>query len=336
MAPNVGEYDRGEPHLFRLIESGGPGSGGGITSLTEYSDFNNVCSTFVVGYRSAGGPQLVPKWGTLSGECHDKAAPIVFSVTHENDRNNHNGSANFNPNIVAYMSDLNVANDLGRWVNAYFHLDASRPVLLMSLDTINYGQTNVTGWPLRFGHLFVGANDRSVIAKAEGDVVIEFEIRILKDIVQSDLYPSGYSGHRVLVGAQLLWDEESPRTNKAHYVEIDLAQSEGYAASYREPRRALCRDTVYDRCFYSENGRYAEGREVSFQVFLKNPAIPINVRGWTRVHLPLSRIYRTLSWVSPPKLWSDAKLGGVYIGVESAGAALEEIEIRNYRVYATR
>ena len=92
----------------------------GGPTITAYPDFKNVCSAFVVGYRRVSGPQLFPKWGNFAGECRDKAIPFVFSLTHENDKNNHKGSANFDPNIVAYMGDLNVATDLGRWVEAAF------------------------------------------------------------------------------------------------------------------------------------------------------------------------------------------------------------------------
>ena len=306
----------------------------GGPTITAYPDFKNVCSAFVVGYRTVSGPQLFPKWGNFAGECRDKAIPFVFSLTHENDKNNHKGSANFDPNIVAYMGDLNVATDLGRWVEAAFRTDGAGTVLKLALDTVNYRQTNVTGWPLQFGHLFLGANDRSVRGTLDSEIAVDADIRVDKDVVRPDLYPNGYSGHRVMLGAQLLWDEASPRTNKVHYVEIDLIQSEGYAASYGEPRHRLCNDAIYDRCFYSDNGQYAEGREVNYQAYLKKSPIPINTSQWTHVHIPLSKIYKELGWVSPPKSWSEAQLGGLYIGLESEGATQAVVELRNYRAYA--
>lgn len=305
----------------------------GGPTITTYPDFKNVCSAFVVGYRTVSGPQLFPRLGNFAGECRDNATPFVFSLTHENDKNNHKGSANFDSNIVAYMGDLNVATDLGRWVGAAFRTDAAGTALKLALDTVNYRQTNVTGWPLQFGHLFLGANDSSVKGALDSEIAVDADIRIDKDVVRPDLYPNGYSGHRVMLGVRLLWDEASPRTNNVHYLEIDLIQSDGYAASYGEPRHRLCNDAIYHRCFYSDNGQYPEGREVSYQGYLNNSPIPTNTSHWTHVHIPLSKIYKKLAWVSPPKSWSDAKLGGLYIGLESEGATQAVIELQNYRVY---
>lgn len=302
--------------------------------MTAYPDFKNVCSAFVVGYRNVDGPQLFPKLGNFAGACRGNSQPIVFSVTQENSKNNHAGSANFDPNIVSYMGDLNVAKDVGRWIGAAFQPDGDSAVLALSLDTINYRQTNVTGWPLQFGHLFLGANDRSVKGALDGEITIDADLRINKDLVRPALYQDGYSGHRVLIGARIDWSEESPRTNKVHYLEVDLAQSAGYAASYGDPRRPLCRDASYDRCFYSDDGRHAEGREVDYAASLNIDAIPVNSSQWTHVHIPLSQIYRKLGWVSPPKSWHAARLGGLYIGLELEGAAQEAIELRNYKVYS--
>ncbi len=316
------------------MQAGASRSEPGGTPITVYPDFQNVCSAFVVGYRNVDGPKLFPKLGDFAGDCRDGTPPIVFSVTHENDKNNHLGSANFDPNIVSYMADMNVATDVGRWIGAAFHRDASGTVLALSLDTINYRQTDVTGWPLQFGHLFLGANDRSVKGTLEAEITIDADLRISKELVRPALYPGGYSGHRVLIGALMNWSEESSRTNKMHFLEVDLAQSEGYAASYREPRHPLCQDARYDRCFYSEDGRRAEGRVVDYATFLNTQPIPVNAGGWTHLHIPLSQIYRKLGWVSPPKSWSVATLGGLYIGLESEGAAQETLELRNFRVYA--
>lgn len=306
----------------------------GETPMTAYPNFKNVCSAFVVGYRNVGGPQLFPKLGNFAGACREDSQPIVFSVTQENGGNNHAGSANFDPNIVAYMGDVNVAKDLDRWIGAAFRQDAGGEVLALSLDTINYRQINVTGWPLQFGHLFLGANDRSVKGTLDAEIAVDADLRIIKELVRPDLYPGTYSGHRVLIGVRMDWTEESPRTNKVHYLEVDLAQSAGYAASYGDPRRPLCRDARYDRCFYSDDGRHAEGREIDYATFLNNETVPVNANRWIHVHIPLSQIYRKVGWVSPPKSWRAAALGGLYIGLESEGAAQEAIEVRNYRIYS--
>ena len=302
--------------------------------ITAYPNFGNICSAFVIGFRNVVGPQLYPKWGHFNRNCHINATtPIVFGVTHENEKNNHNGSANYNPNIVAYMGDFNFTTDFGRWLNSTFYPTANGSVLTMSLDAVNYQQINVTGWPLQFGHLFFGANDLSVSSTLDKSIFIEFDIRVLQDVVRPALYPAGYSGHRLMVGTKATWDETSPRTNKSHFLEIDLLQTDGYSASYSEPDRPLCKDNVYDRCFYSANGQYAEGREISYQAFVKNPPIPTNTKQWVRVHIPISAIFKKLGWVSPPKSWSSARISGLYIGIESEGATQTAIEIRNYQVY---
>lgn len=302
--------------------------------ITAYPKFDGVCSAFVVGYRNTGGPQLFPKWGNLSGNCKNNTAPILFGVTHENDKNNHIGSANYDPNIVAYMGDLNIATDLGRWINAMFSPAGHNSVLTMSLDTINFQQKNVTGWPLRFGHLFFGANDLSVKSPMNKAISTDFDIRVVTDLVRPDLFPNGYSGHRIMIGAKVEWDEAGPRSNKIHYLEIDLIQTDGYTKSYRDPDRPLCKDISYDRCFYSDNGQYAEGREISYRTTLKNRPIPVNSDQWVHIHIPLSEVCEKLGWVSPPASWNSAKLTGLYIGIESEGAAQARIEVSNYQTYA--
>ena len=301
------------------------------TQITAYPDFKNVCSAFVVGFRSVG-PKLFPQRGHFTGNCQNNSTPILFSVTHENDKNNHNGAANYDPNIVSYMGDLNVDTDLGRWINASFTPSADGSILAMSLDTVNYHQTNVTGWPLQFGHLFFGANDLSINATLDKPIAIDFDLRVPKEIVRPELYANGYSGHRIMVGLQMAWDEASPRTNKTHYLEVDLIQTKGYTASYHDPDLPLCKDAIYDRCFYSDNGRYAEGREISYAAFLKNQPVPVNTDRWVHIHIPLSEIAERLHWVLPPVSWSAAKLGGLYIGIESEGATQAAMDIRNYRV----
>jgi hypothetical protein len=50
------------------------------------------------------------------------------------------------------------------------------------------------------------------------------------------------------------------------------------------------------------------------------------------VHLPLTKLYEKLRWVSPPVSWSSAKLTGLYIGIESEGAAQAKLELKNYQV----
>ena len=301
--------------------------------ITSYAQFRGICSAVVVGYRKLDGPQLYPQWGNFTGACQNNSAPILFGVTHENDKNNHIGSANYDPNIVAYMGDFNFATDYGRWLDSKFYPDGDNSVLTMSLDTISYQQINVTVWPLQFGHLFFGANDLSVKSTLDKAIFIEFDLRVLKDVVRPEEPPTGYSGHRIMVGMRATWDEVKPRVNKSHYMEIDLLQSDKYSASYGDPDRPLCKDISYDRCFYSIDGQYAEGREISYQVVVKNSTIPTNTSQWVHIKIPISAILRKLHWVSPPGSWDSATLSGLYIGIESKGSAQSAFEVRNYEVY---
>ena len=212
------------------------------------------------------------------------------------------------------MGDFKFATDFGRWLNSTFYRADNGYVLAMSLDLINYQQINITGWPLQFGlSFFFAANDLSARSTLDKSIFIEFDIRILEDVIRPTLYSSGYSGHRVMVGTKAIWDETSPRTNKTHFLEIDLVQTDGYSSSYGDPKRPQCRDAMYDRCFYSTDGKYAEGREISYQTNLQNKIIPTNSSQWIHAKIPLSDIIKRLGWVSPPNSWASAKLSGLIL-----------------------
>jgi hypothetical protein len=116
-------------------------------------------------------------------------------------------------------------------------------------------------------------------------------------------------------------------------MEIDLLQSDKYSASYHDPERPLCKDISYDRCFYSTDGQYAEGREIAYQVVGGNSSIPVNTSQWVHIKIPVSVILRELHWVSPPGSWDSATMSGLYIGIESKGFTQSAIEVRNYEVY---
>jgi hypothetical protein len=230
------------------------------------------------------------------------------------------------------MGDLDASADLGTWVD--FRLSGTDPARIMSirLDTINYRKTNVTGWPLQYGHLFAALNDLTVKADLDKDVVVEFDIRVRASEVQANTY-EGYSGRRVMIGTVGKWQEAFPRANGSHFMEVDLVESDGFAASYKDPRYRLCGDLNYDRCFYSAEGNYPEGREIRFQSHLGGVPIPLNTMNWTHVRVQLSDAIRRLPWVSRPGTWAEASLSGLYVGIESAGATRTWIEIRNYQIY---
>jgi hypothetical protein len=304
------------------------------TPITSYSNFaDDACTAFVVGYtESSSAPKVLsPTLGHYHGQCNEEHKPILFSVTHENEQNSHRGAANFDPRISAYMADLDYNADLGNWVDFGFGATDGRRVLSIRLDTLNYRKVNVTGWPLQFGHLFASFSDRTVDASLDKGVFVEFDLRVRA--LEGSPSDGLYSGQRVMVGTVGKWTEAPPRTNKSHFFEVDLFQSDGYSASYKEPQAKLCNDVHYDRCFYSVDGTYAEGREIRYQTQSDASRIRLNTIEWTHIRIPLSDAIRKLRWVSGPGTWSDGRLSGLYVGIESTGATRTWIEIRNYRVY---
>lgn len=303
------------------------------TSLTAYAKFENACIDVADGYEKlpGQGEKLFPVFKTYQGACGagKNSKPLVFGVTHENDHNNHNGAANYNQNVSSYMGDFDPKTDLGQWLDLQLVSKSTPPSVKLKLDTADFQKTNVTGWPIQFGHMFIGLNDGTVATSLDKPVYVEFEIKIeTKPVSQR----AGYSGRRVILGALASWDEAPPRTNRQHFLEVDLVQSEGYSASYNEQLKPLCRDVPYDRCFYS-NGPYAEGREIRYETVLREPHVPDTTKGWVRIRIPLSDLFRRLKWVSPPSDWTKAQLTGLYIGVKSTGETATQIEVQNYEVY---
>lgn len=272
---------------------------------------------------------MFPQFGHKQGDCSDKPRPLVVSVTHENKANNHEGSKNYDPDIVSYMADFDYDTDFGRWLDVQLRETDHTKRVSISLDTIAYDKTNVTGWPLRYGHLFTGLGDSSVRANLDKSIFVEVDMRVRADKVQPELYREGYSGRRIMVGAKANWTEAPPRANRAHFIEIDLLQSPGYTESYGDPSRPLCSDRSYDRCFYDPSGKYAEGRELRF-----HQNVTPKTDGWMHLRIPLSEVVRSLRWASSPSKWELANLEGLYIGIESQGATRTAIELKGYHVYA--
>jgi hypothetical protein len=300
--------------------------------LTVHTNFLNTCIAAVTGYapEASDYTRVTPTLGHFEGGCADKSSPLIASVTHENAQNNHGGAANTKPNIGGYVGDFDYDADFGKWLTVSLNREGTEPVLSMALDTIHFNSINVTGWALRYGHLFLGVNDSSVKSGLNKDLYVEFDILLREAEVRPGLY-QGYSGRRVLLGTLTHWSETAPRTNVSHFFETDLIQSERYTESYGEPDRSGCKDTRYDRCFYDPSGKYAEGREVRYQTFMGKS--PPTEGEWTHIVIPLSQAMHRLRWISPPADWAKATLGGIYFGIESEGATRTVIELRGYRVY---
>jgi hypothetical protein len=306
----------------------------GRENLTNFPNFDGLCTAFVTGYETKlnSGQLRLPVLGRYKGNCSADRRPIVLSVTHENTHNSHADAANYDRSIASYMSDVDLDNDLGRWVD--IHPSKDENAISILIDTVNFRKINVTGWPIRYGHVFAAFNDRLLEeATVDKNIILEFDIRIRRSQLHSAEY-GGYSGNRVIVGAVGNWIELPPRTNRIHFFEADLIQSEGYSASYGDPDFPLCKDITYDRCFYDPKGTYAEGREVRYAAFFQKPPVPTNTEGWTHLRISLSQAIRRLRWIAPPSQWGEAKISGVYLGIESQGAALTAVDVRNYNVYA--
>lgn len=306
--------------------------------ITRYPRFDNSCTSLVDGYQwmqlaHDPAPRLYPHWSNCQETGLAPDHPLLFSVTHEDLNNNHASDLNSNPDIVAYMADHDHDRDFGRWFNFGFYQTDRGKTLAMSLDTINFEALTPTGRSNRNGHLFFGLNDTSIKSTLNHDIYVEFDMRVRGDQVRPELTSGSYSGHRVMLGASLNWEERSGRSNSSHYMEVDLTMTPGY--SYGEPVFEYCRDTQYNRCYYDPAGTYSEGRYVDYAAYLKNLSLPLNHDGWTRVRVPVSGIVRSLGWVSPPSDWSTATFSGLYIGIESQGATRLWIEIVNYRVYTS-
>jgi hypothetical protein len=297
--------------------------------LTSYPAFEKACLGFTTGYQAlAGSSKLIPTLGHLEGDCGGRK-PLTVSVTHENDHNNHNGSTNFNKNIGGYVADFDYTADHGKWL--YIHVDDSVPKQLrMRLDTLHFKKINVTGWPLQFGHLFVGVSDLTVNSTLGESVSVEFDLAVTTEPA-NESKGATFSGRRIILGALGIWPESPPRTNTSHFLEVDLLQTPGYSDSYHQRKYPLCADVPYDRCFYGD-GRFAEGREVSYQTVLSGPLISDNTKDWTHVRVDLSDLFKQLRWVSPPNSWDKAELRAIYIGIESTGSTSTQALIRNYHV----
>jgi hypothetical protein len=304
------------------------------TSLTHVRASDGLCFIAASGWvHHPNSSELYPKWGGRFGaNCSTGDPTLVLSVTHESASNNHSGARNFSEDAHTYVGDFDVGADFGQWLDAGVTKDAGSTFWYLNLDSANYDRVNsVTGWPLRYGHLFAGLGDNSAVFSLDRNSVVEFDLRVPKSIIGAPGF-SAYSGRRVILGALAQWSERPNRSNKSHFLEVDLLISDGYAAQYHQKPKPMCAGYAYDRCFYSDDGTGPEGREVNYAKAFKAAQSSFGPDKWLHVRLPLSLLYQKLEWVSPPAHWSEAKVSGLYIAIESVGATETDIQVRNYRV----
>lgn len=302
--------------------------------LTAYPGYSHLCVAFITGYEHRGTTiQSSPTIGLSRGDCRPNVKPLVVGVTHENEQNSHKGAANNEPGRTSYMADFNYDSDFGRWLDLKLVDEESQQALILLLDTLHYHKTNVTGWPLQYGHLFVGIADSTFSSTLDNDLIVELDIRLIEHSASNGAV-GPYNGSRVVLGSTIDWQEQPPRLNRTHFIEIDLLASPGFSLSYNERDRPACHDRQYDRCFYDKDGRFAEGREIALRTTHGAEDAALLGR-WTHIRLDLTDIVRGLRWVSPPAFWNNARMDGFYIGIESTGRSLTSIEVKNYHLYAT-
>jgi hypothetical protein len=288
--------------------------------ITAFPNFTNAC----YGYALPGNDT----WGDFS--CPSMPAGFIgFSVTQETPSGDHIGSLNWIGPDHDYMADYTFPTDLGDWLD----MGADGGVVSLSEDTANFAAAtnSQTGWPVPYGHTFVGLNDLSIVnASLNNDINVEFDV-----LVQRRLAPAkwhDFTGVRVILGGVVNWREPSGRANRDHYFEVDLSQTDGYAASLGDLGLPLCDDAPYDYCFYDPTGQYPEGRYVSYDDYLQNDPVPLGT--WTHIAVPYGAIVKSLGWVDPPADWSKAHIGGLYVAIEGIGTHQTSLQVRNWNPYS--
>lgn len=290
------------------------------TPITAYTDFADLCYAYTTGTTLAG-----PTWGGFAPTCPPDAAPWLFSVTQETPAGDHDGSANWIGPGIAYMADYTYPLDLGRWLTM-----TERGGIVSLAENIRSGTNSATGWPLAYGHTFVGGNDISIPPNAtlDRDVAVDMDVQLAR-LPPRSVGPH-FVGARIVLGGLIEWPESHGRTNTDHYLEIDLAQTPGYGRSLGSfANRPLCFDAPYDGCFYDPNGRNPEGRYVSYDGVLGRPSVPIG-GSWTHIAVDYGKVAKALHWVSPPATWANAYLAGLYVAVEGIGQQRTILKIRNW------
>lgn len=335
---------------FTPVTAPGPIGPFYVSPVGQYANFQNACFKDVIGWNSLKNENIL---GNERGDCaKSNGNPLLFTVTHETTCNSQTAcgdmpkSLNQDDKRGTYMDQYDVKKDIGRWVNNGFYKDFSgNSILAMSYDSLNFNDTNsISGWPVRYGHLFYGLIDLSSGSSLDHNVYVEFDIRIrgnqvgAADIInRTDAFPNGFSGYHIVFGTTVNWVESDvTRKNQAHTFEIVLHETPGYGRTYGDitENDPHCRDAIYDRCFFNQqDGSTTEGKYLSYSRYLKNSPLSLNTDQWTHVRIPFSDVLKSLNWVSKPISWAQAKFVGVYFAIESMGATRAWIEIKNYRIY---
>lgn len=307
------------------------------SSITRYSSFNRPCDRRVTGFDKAKQQNILS--GPLS-VCEDQNEPLLLSVTHESANNTHwsldkSGNKVFDLNFVGdsgiYMGDYH-QSFIGNVID-YKYLpengtDYHR--LALAVNTLKKAQLNVTGRDVRNGFFYAGINDLSV---GNASIAEDFYVSVTVRLIGSELgsYPESVSAHRFLIGANLIWPEQNGRTNQSHFLEFELYKKGDFSQGRAQSACPNDGFKHYSHCFVdAETGKYAEGKYLELKDFYNYKTL--SGGPWYTVDIPVSSFIKTYAWHHPPKNWADAKLSGLYIGIESRGASKLSVEVKDYRV----
>ena len=303
--------------------------GGDDPQSPTYSSFSGgggLCTLWGTGYDSNGN---VTFQKTGSG-CSTGGRSVVFSVTHENKNNNHIGDANYQGNISAYMADYDL-DDVGTWLkgNATTSTHGGLNISL-ALDTMNYPDTTPSGRPNYDGYLFFGVNDiSSVRTLGEEDCEVSLGFRVLAAETVPGSEPNGLTpGSRFILGFLMEWQEPAPRTNTAHFLEINLYRSDGFHSN--QPHTCPNDGRTYDHCFYSTSGQWAEGQYLAAKDV--PGGFPVSASAdWRSVSLPVTKLAKSLNWYSKPSSWKGVRITPYY-GIETKGKSRIWVETSDARL----
>jgi hypothetical protein len=290
-----------------------------------------------------------------SPSCQTPNQPLLLSISHENQYNLHrrpswdintddsNAPAgkgqdwNYTGDSATYMADY-TEDQIGKVFKYGIDSNSDGSATIgLGTDTINYPGINyANGRNFQNGFMFMALSDLSLFSQPlDQDFTVEFDYRIRGLQLAAPNISGQISAQRFMIGATLNWDEASPRTNKSHFVEFNIYETPGYHNSQKAQAMPCPQDGLnYDLCYYDSSvaGTYPEGKYVPLNAFYEYQNQTLSIDAWETVHIPLSAFVRAYGWMNPPASWSNAKIAGIYIGLESQGASLEWVEIRNYTV----
>ena len=305
-------------------------------SLTAYPGFKNaeLCATKVLDFKE--GQNVI---SAIDERCPQAYAPFLYSVTHENQANHHQGDAHYTGDSRPYMSDYSPW-EIGKTLNYNFITtlvkDVSTPAISFALDTLNFPGIDITGRDVRNGFLFQGFSDLSINrVSLDKDFYVKLTFKIRGSEVGKSNISNQMDANRLILGILLLWPEAAPRKNQAHFLEFELSRTPDY---HKLQTKGVCPSDgfSYELCYNDARpvGEFAEGKYAAINKFLEykdltnTPKLDKRIR----VIIPLSQYIRNYGWVNPPSDWGLGKLNAVYLGMEGTGSTRLWVDLLDYQL----